>query len=263
VAYAAVAGFALAPDAASYALPVAYAGAGALINGLACLVGLSESRSLAVPTVVVGAVLMGTAAATAVTRLEPAVILTTVLTIVVMTGSFVPSLALGVTGATSDQLSSNHVLPVDLDRLRADARLAHQILITTSATAGLLLLIGAPLAVSLGPSGTALAVTCSLVVLLRTRRHHAGSQVRVGLVSGITGLLSAATTTLWLHTSWRPTVAPVLATAGVVVLLAATLLPAGHSVRRDRLGDLVESAALLATLPLLVVAVGIFAAIRG
>ena len=58
-------------------------------------------------------------------------------------------------------------------------------------------------------------------------------------------------------------VAPVLATAGGRRLLATTLLPAGPSVRRDRLCDLVESVALLAMLPLLVAAVGILAAIGG
>ena len=261
--YAGVAGFVLAPHGASHAPSVAYAGAGVVVTGLACLGGLCESRSLAVPSVAAGAVLMTTGTVTGVTHIEPAVILTTVLTIAVMVGSFVPSLALGLTGTMSEQVSSTHGLPVDLDRVSADVRLAHQILLAASVTAGLLLLIGAPLAVSLGPSGVALAVSCSLVVMLRTRRHHAHSQVMVGLVSGITGLLSVASTTLWLHPSWRPTVAPLLATAGVVALLGATLLPSTPSVRRDRLCDLLESAALLATLPLLMVATGIFAAIRG
>jgi hypothetical protein len=99
--------------------------------------------------------------------------------------------------------------------------------------------------------------------MLRTRRHQAASQVKVGLVSGITGLLSVATTTLWLHSSWRPAAASLLATAGVVALLGATLLPSTPSVRRDRLCDLLESAALLTTPPLLMVATGIVAAIRG
>lgn len=256
--YAAVAGFVLAPQGALHAPSLAYAGAGAGVIGLASLVGLCENRSLALPSVAAGAVLMTTASVTGMTAIEPAVILTAVLTIVVMIGSFVPSLALGLTGTRSA-----HLLPVDLDRVSADARLAHQILLAVSATVGLLLVIGAPFAVSLGPSGVALAVTCSLVVMLRTRRHQAASQVKVGLVSGITGLLSVATTTLWLHSSWRPAAASLLATAGVVALLGATLLPSTPSVRRDRLCDLLESAALLATPPLLMVATGIVAAIRG
>ena len=53
-----------------------------------------------------------------------------------------------------------------------------------------------------------------------------------------------------------------LAGAGAI-LLAVTLLPAAPSVRRGRLGDVAESVALLALLPLLLVAVGVFSAIRG
>jgi hypothetical protein len=86
--------------------------------------------------------------------------------------------------------------------------------------------------------------------------------VRVGLVSGLVGLLSVAGVALWLHPGWRPTVAVCLATAGTF-LLAVTLLPSTPSVRRGRWCDLVESAALLATLPLLVVAVGVMAMVRG
>ena len=57
-------------------------------------------------------------------------------------------------------------------------------------------------------------------------------------------------------------VALALAVTGAV-LLAVTLLPSTPSVRRGRLGDLAESVTLLALLPLLVVATGVFAAIRG
>jgi hypothetical protein len=67
---------------------------------------------------------------------------------------------------------------------------------------------------------------------------------------------------LWLHPEWRPTAAVALAATGAV-LLAVTLLPSTPSVRRGRFGDIAESVALLALLPLLVVAVGIFASIRG
>ena len=84
----------------------------------------------------------------------------------------------------------------------------------------------------------------------------------VGLVSGVLGLLSIAVAMLWLHPDWRPTAAVVLAASGAV-LLAVTLLPSTPSVRRGRFGDLAESVALLSLLPLLVLATGVFSAIRG
>ena len=67
---------------------------------------------------------------------------------------------------------------------------------------------------------------------------------------------------LWLHPGWRPMAAVALVATGGV-LLAVTLLPSPPSARWGRAGDLAESAALLALLPLLVVATGIFAAVRG
>ena len=120
----------------------------------------------------------------------------------------------------------------------------------------------APLAVSLGLSGTLLAVLACLVVMLRTRQYRTGSEVLVGLVSGIVGLVSVAVSMLWLHPDWRPTAAVALAATGAV-LLAVTLLPSTPSVRRGRFGDIAETVALVALLPLLVLAIGVFAAIRG
>ena len=143
----------------------------------------------------------------------------------------------------------------------ADARLAHEILVAISATVGLLLVLVAPLAVSLGLFGTLLAVMSCLVVMLRTRQYRTGTEVLVGLGSGIVGLAAVAVSLLFLHADWRPTTAVVLAAAGAV-LLVATLLPGTPSVRRGRLGDLVETVALLSLLPLLVLATGLFDAIE-
>ena len=151
---------------------------------------------------------------------------------------------------------------LDPERVTADARVAHEILVAVSATVGLLLVLIAPLAVSLGLAGAVLGVLCSLVVMLRTRQYRTRPEVLVGLVSGIAGLLSVGVATLWLHPDWRPTVAVVLAASGAV-LLAVTMLPTAPSVRRGRLGDVAESVALLALLPTLVIAVGVFSAIRG
>ncbi len=81
-----------------------------------------------------------------------------------------------------------------------------------SATVGLLLVLVAPLAVSLGLSGAILGVLCCVVVMLRTRQYRTGPEVLVGLVSGIVGLVGGgrgralaaprlATPAAW---CWRP-----------------------------------------------------------
>ena len=268
--YAAVAGLMLVPDGPFFGAPVAAAGAGALVAGLLALVGLGAGRTLVIPPVVVGAVFLATGLVMRSSTDgagDPAIVLTCTLVLVVLAGSVFPWLALGATGTTVEQLYSIADITADPDaidpaRVGADARLAHEILVAITGTVGLLLVLIAPLSVSLGVSGTLLALVACLVVMLRTRQYRTGTEVLVGLVSGIVGLASVAVSLLWLHPDWRPTAAVALAATGAVVL-ASTLLPTTPSVRRGRFGDVAETVALLALLPLLVIATGVFAAIRG
>jgi type VII secretion integral membrane protein EccD len=265
--YAAVAGLMLVTDDPFFGPPVAAAGGAAMAAGLVCLVGLGQGRTLVLPTVVAGAVFLLTGLLMQAADFDPAVVLTVALVLVVIVGSVFPWLALGATSTSVDQLYNVADItaeprPVDPARVGVDARIAHEILVAVSATVGLLLVLIAPLAVSLGLSGALVAVLCCAVVMLRTRQYRTGPEVLVGLVSGIVGLLSAAVAALWVHPDWRPTIAVVLAASGAV-LLAVTLLPATPSVRRGRLGDVAESVALLALIPVTVVAVGVFSAIRG
>jgi type VII secretion integral membrane protein EccD len=247
--------------------PVAAAGGAALLAGLVALVGLGEGRTLVIPPIVVGAIFVAAGLATEQLDLDAAVVLTSTLVFVVLVGSIFPWLALGATGTNVDQLYAVADITADPDdidpeQVGADARTAHEILVGVSATVGLLLVLVAPLAVSLGISGTLVAVMSGLVVMLRTRQYRTGAEVLVGLVSGVLGLLSVGAAMLWLHPDWRPVAAVALAATGAV-LLAATLLPASPSVRRGRLGDLAETVSLLSLLPLLVVATGLLDAVRG
>lgn len=267
--YAAVAGLALADQQTAgpvFGLPVAAAGGAVLLVGVICLLGLAvEGRTLLLPAVVGGATFLAAGLLVRATDWRAAVVLAVVLTVVVLAGSLFPWLALGLTSTDVDRLFSPQDItadPVVVDpaRVAGDARIAHEILVGIGATVGLLLVLVAPFAVSLGLFGTLLAVAASAVVMLRTRQYRTGSAVLVGLVSGVLGLLVTGATLLWLHPSWRPTTAVVLAAAGAVVL-ALTMLPSAPSVRRGRLGDVVESAALILLLPLLVVATGVFSAV--
>lgn len=264
-AYAGVAGLLLAHDEGDFfGYPMAAAGSGALVAGLVCLVGLREGRALLIPPVVVGALAATTGLLLTAADLDAAVVTTTVLAVVVMAGSIFPWLAMGMTSTSVDQLYSPADItadPADVerDRVAGDALVAHEILVAISATVGLLLVLVAPLAVSLGLAGTLLAVVACLVVMLRTRQYRTGSAVLVGLGSGVLGLVSVAVSLLVVHEGWRPTTAVALAVAGAL-LLAVTLVPSGQSVRRGRLGDLAESVSLLSVLPLLVLATGLFSA---
>ncbi|PVG82371.1 type VII secretion integral membrane protein EccD [Nocardioides gansuensis] len=247
--------------------PVMTAGLSILAVGVIAVVGLRDGRALMIPPIVVGALLTACGLLVMLTGVEPSVLLTIVMTLVVLAGSIFPWLALGMTSTKVDQLYSLHDVtadPGEIDpaQVGADARVAHEILLAVSATVGTLLVLFAPFAVSRGATGTALAAVCCLAVILRTRQYRAGSEVFAGIVSGVLGLASVALSMLLQHDGWRAWAAIVLAVIGALLLLT-TLVPSSPSVRRGRLGDMVESLTLLSLLPLMVIAAGFVDAVMG
>ncbi|WP_139979270.1 type VII secretion integral membrane protein EccD [Nocardioides litoris] len=275
VGYAATAALVVAHDEPLLGERLALAGAAAAAAGLLAVIGLGAGRALLLPAVVVGAVLGAAGLVVAGTGADPDVLLVCLTTFVVLVGSVFPWLALGVTGTRAaapevpaaaaataaapgpvDPQALPAAVEVDAERVAADARVAHEILLAITVTVGLLLVSAAPLAVGLGLAGTLLAAVACVVVMLRTRQYRAGSEVVAGVVSGVAGLAVVVVTVLLTREEWRPTLAVVLA-AGGLLLLALTLVPSGPSLRRGRAGDLLESAALVALVPLLVVAVGV------
>ncbi|WP_300403445.1 type VII secretion integral membrane protein EccD [uncultured Nocardioides sp.] len=264
--YAVVAGLLLAAD-GGFGPSAVGAGLGAVLVGALSLLAVGEGRALTLPPAAVGAVFLVTGLVLADTDLDAAVVLVALLVLLVLLGSVFPWWALSLTGRGVEQAYSLDDLTADPDEIDAaavgaDARLAHEALLAIGATVGLLLVTVSPLAVGRGLSGTLLALVCAVVLMLRTRQYRTGTEVLVGLLSGVFGLVSTAAAVLVLHPDWRPTTAVVLAATGGV-LLALTLVPAPPSVRRGRLGDVAETVALLALLPLAVVACGLFAAIVG
>ena len=265
--YAAVAGRMLVPDGDLFGYPVAAAGAGAMLAGMVCVVGLRAGRALVIPAIVVGSIFAAVGLVMTRTTVDAAAVFTTVLVLVVVVGSVLPWLALGATGTNVEQLYSHADItreptPIDPLLVREDAMVGHEILLAVSATVGALLVLTAPLAVTLGLPGTLIAVASSAVVMLRTRQYRTGSEVMVGLASGILGLLTTAGAVLVVHPDWRATVAVVLAATGAL-LLAGTFVPGSASVRRGRLADVAEVTALVALVPLLVLAVGVYDRVRG
>lgn len=276
-AYAGVAGLLLAPgdlpdwswplDPDFFASPLLFAGLGVLAVGLVAVVGLREGRPLLIPPIVVGAVLLASSVLIQLASLEADVVFTVLLTLVVLAGSVFPWLALGVTGTNVDQLYSLHDITADPDEIdpsevAADARVGHEILLAVSATVGTLVVFLAPFAVGRGVYGTILAGVCCLAVMFRTRQYRTGAEVLAGLTSGILGLVSVAVSMLLIHDEWRSGAAIALAAVGAV-LLGLTLVPASASVRRGRIGDVVETATLIALLPLMVLAAGFVSAVAG
>ena len=216
-AYAAVAGLLLAPGTPDIGTPVAAAGGGAMVAGLAATLGLREHRILLLPPVVLGTVLLAAGLAARASRPTRPWSSPATVALVVVAGSGVPRVALGATGVHAD-VPVDDVTGIDLARLRVDARLAREIVVAISVTVGLLLALVAPVSVELGPAGAVVAVLSCGVVMLRSRRHLSSHEVGVGLASGMLGLLSVALSALWLQPGWRPELSVVLVVTGLVLL---------------------------------------------
>lgn len=258
VVHAAVAGaMAVADRALGDPVTLAAAGGAAAVAGIVGLVGLSDGRSLLIPAVVVGVIFAAVGLVLDATdSAAVAEAFTVVLVLVVIAGSLLPWVALSATRAGAPSESPAVPTPVPTTQVERDARLGHELLLGVSSTVGLLLVLVAPMAVSLGVAGALVVVAGAAVVLLRSRQYRAGSEVLAGLTSGVAALIVAALAVLVLHPDWRPALAVVLA-AGSAALLAGAFLPAPSPLRRGRLGDLAESAALVALLPLLMLALGL------
>lgn len=272
VVHAAVAGAMAMPD-RSLAEPVtvALAGAGAAVVGLVALLGLGEGRSLLLPALVVGGLFgAGGLALEAWGDAPMAETFTVVAVIAVLAGSLMPWLALSASGSSVSGSSDSRnrapgsdgdvapeaAAPVVRARVESDARLGHELMLGVSLTVVLLLALVAPLTVSLGVPGALVVVAAAAAVMLRTRQYRARAHVLVGLAGGVVMLLVAAVAALLIHPDWGQTLAVVLAGAGAVALVGSAF-PVASRLQRARIGDLAETAALVALLPLLVLALGL------
>jgi ESX secretion system protein EccD len=235
--------------------PATLAGVGVLGIGIVGALGMAKSRLLLMPAVVAGAVCLATGLLMQSTPLDPALPMTMLLALVLISSSGFPTLALSASGAGRHASSGTSIcdhdpLRIDMARLAEDARLAREILSAASATVGLLLVLLAPVAVSCGPVGAAVPSLGCAVVILRTRRYRSALDVLLGVLSGVLGLVSTVLSLLWLHREWQFLAAIVVAAAGVV-LLGQTLWPRTDVRRHGRAGDRIEAAAVVWLLPAL------------
>src|SRR5690606_32400443 len=238
--------------------------------------GLGEGRSLLLPALVVGGLFgAGGLALEAWGDAPMAETFTVVAVIAVLAGSLMPWLALSASGSSASGSSvsgssdsrnrapgsDGDVAPEAADpvvraRVESDARLGHELMLGVSLTVVLLLALVAPLTVSLGVPGALVVVAAAAAVMLRTRQYRARAHVLVGLAGGVVVLLVAAVAALLIHPDWGQTLAVVLVGAGAVALVGSAF-PVASRLQRARIGDLAETAALVALLPLLVLALGL------
>lgn len=262
-AYAAVAGLSAAGDPTVSGAAVAGAGGGLTVGGLVAAVALSRGRCWMLPGLVLGLAALAAGLATELTSLEPAVVLSCMLTLAVLGEGTVPDAALAASGVGRHVLSPlagpDGAVAAGLDpcRLAEEVEHARELVVVLRTTLGGLLVVLTPVAVTLGPLGTALPLLGSAVVLLRVRRCRTAAEVAVGIVTGVVTLLSTALSLAWLEPASRPTVGTGLAALGAAVLFE-TVGPALDGLRARRWADLAERAALGALVPALLLNVVMF-----
>ncbi|NHC14819.1 type VII secretion integral membrane protein EccD [Motilibacter deserti] len=266
VPYAAVAGLAGAPDEPVSRLPLALAGAGVLVAALAGIGALRSTRVALLPAAVVGTAGLAAGVALAATSWPTARVVAVVLVVAVLLGSAVPALALAAARVRAPAPRSDSEIvadpePVDPADVTRQVRLGRSLQVALAVASGLLAVLSAPFVVRLGVSGLLLGVVACAVVLLRTRQYRALRDVSVGMACGIAGLVALAVAAVVVHPSWREALAACLVGVGVV-LLAAAVTPHPPSIRLARAADVAEAVALVALLPLLVLATGLVAAVR-
>lgn len=246
-------------------LPLAVGGAAATLAALLGVLGLVRGRVALLPGLVAGALCALGAGIAVALDVRPAVVAVVILLVVVLAGSLLPWLSLATAGGSPAPEAqvvdprtaiAEPAAPVDSAEVARTARRAHELLLAVIATVGLVLVLVAPLAVSLGVYGALAAVAAAAVLLLRTRQYRVGSEVVAGLLAGVAGLTSTCVAIVLLQRSWLPGLAVALAVLAVV-LLVSTLVPRQPSVRRGRLGDVAELTALVAMVPLVVLATGV------
>lgn len=146
--------------------------------------------------------------------------------------------------------------PVDARRIAADAALARRRLLMLLGVSGALLVVLAPIAAGSGRWGPPLAVAACAVTALRTRRQRAAADVLIGLVAGGIGLLATAVMVLLVQPAARAPVA-ISALVGALLLIAVHRRAEAATLWWGRVGDALESLAVLALLPLLALEAGL------
>jgi hypothetical protein len=259
-AHAAVAGVLASAETGRPGSPVVAAGLGATAAAFVAGVGLASHRVFLAPPAAVGLVVVMSGLVRHWTGIDPAVTLTVAMVVAVIGGIVAPTLAVAVTRIGAGPCDSGD-RPVDLSAIAGAVGVAHEISVAATASAGLLLVVVAPFAVSLGAAGTAASVLASLVVLLRAGRVRSRADVAIGLLSGAAGLIVTGLAVAWLHPAGGLAAAFVLQAGGVALLARLAAVRAG-SPRTSTLAETVEGAMLVALVPTAVAATGILGVIR-
>jgi hypothetical protein len=231
------------------------AGAAAAVAGIVLARALTDRWLLVLPAVAAGGVLAVLGILESRTSLDTGFLAAVALaaTVVVAPGLPAVGLALAESGLAGGARSGE---------LAQTVASGHDVLRSLQGTAGLLALVLIPAIVHTGWAGSLLAMTASVLSILRARHHHSAAEVALGAGFGVAGLTAAAASVLLFRPEWAGCLG--MAAAGVGLLVPAWALGCRQASPRSALMlDHAESLLLIALLPLLVVSAGVIEVLRG
>ena len=244
-----------------WTVPLLVAGVVLVVVGLAASVLLARRAWVMLPAFVLGAVAITMGTILWLTGLPPQPVLAIVTVVTVVLGSLVPWFALTTTRALPAPMTSEADIlatPAAVDAAEVARRIgrAHELSLGLAVSIGGLVAVAAAHVAPMGWAGLGLVWATGLVQIMRTRQSVLAQDVAVGVVSGTVGIAVGTIAAVLAHPEWAGVVACV--GAGVAIgVLAALGVPKRTTVRSGQLLDLLEGAALVALVPLLLASIGL------
>lgn len=218
------------------------------------------------PALVLGATAAIIGATLTLTRLDPRAVVAIVTVVAVLLGSVIPWVGLSSARAlpapmTSEAELEAEVAPVDLAEVARRVKTAQEVTLGLGVSVALLLAICAPAVAGLGWAGLGVVWTAGLALVMRTRQALRAADVVVGLAGGAAAITTGTVAAVLTRPAWGGPIAAAVAVLAIAVL-ATLAIPRRATVRWGRMVDVAESAALFLMIPLLVIAIGLLAAVR-
>lgn len=255
-----VAGFLIAPAGPFWGAPMACAGAGALIAGLAGAGAIARWRDGALTLALTGFVVAIAGGIVTFTTLPAPAVYGVALAAAATLSNALPWLALSTSRITvvtphSDQEIFLTPPPIDGDEVAHRYEGGHRLLVVLRIALTLLVIVATPLVVASGLLGTVLAASAFIGLMTSARRAYTRGEVLAVIGTGIAGLVVTGAATAAAHPGWQAALVVVLVVAAAVVI-GLTLLSSRSRVVVARIADAVDIAAIVVLLPLSVVLAG-------
>ncbi|MEO7234213.1 MAG: type VII secretion integral membrane protein EccD [Lapillicoccus sp.] len=247
-------------------LALVVAGGVLVVVGLVSMALLRQHSWAFLPEVVLGVAAAAAGGMALLTSIDPDRVVAVIVVVAVVLGSLIPWFALSsartmVVPMQSETEILGDPAPIDPGRVTRGVDLAHDLVLGMSLSVALVVIVGAPAVVQLGWAGLGIVWAAGVVQMMRTRQFLLARDVVVGLVGGAFGVVAGTVTALVQRPGWGVVIGPVIGVAAAAVLVSLAV-PEKATVRKGRLLDVSEGLALFVLVPLLVIALGLIAAIR-